>query len=83
LSKIEAIHAILEKLEDLLRLGRDLHLVLSFRLRLEETEGIADLIILSTDERIFTKLTAEDINAIDAKITEMIEALKEKALKLK
>jgi len=80
---IEEIRAKVEKLEDLLRLARDINAILRFRLYLEETGGVVDLIVFATGERIFTKLSPEEIDAIDKRIAEMIEGLIAKALKLK
>jgi len=81
--EIEKLRAKIENLNDLLRLARDIRIALDFKLRVLEAEGIVDLIIFSTEERIFTKLTAEDIDVIDERIAEMIENLIGKAVKLK
>jgi len=83
LSKTDEIRAKIEKLEDLLRLARDVRMALDFRYRLEETGGVVDLVVFATGERVFTKLSPEDLEAIDTRIIKMIDDLIAKAGTLK
>jgi len=83
LSKREEIRAKIRNLDDLLRLASDVRMALDFRDRLEETGGVVDLVVFATGERVFTKLSPEDLKAIDARITAMIDDLVVKAGKLK
>jgi len=79
LSEIEKIRAKIKKLDDLIRLAGDTHLALALRERLEETEGVVDLIVFTTHQRISTKLTQAELKAIDDKISELIADLIAKA----
>jgi len=82
LSKKEEIRAKIEMINDLLRLASDIRMALDFRYRLEETEGVVDLVVFATGERVFTKLSEADLQAIDKMISEMISNLVAKATTL-
>jgi len=82
LSKKEEIRAKIEMINDLLRLASDIRMALDFRYRLEETEGVVDLVVFATGERVFTKLSEADLQAIDKMISKMISNLVAKATTL-
>jgi len=82
LSKRQEIRAKIDKLDDLLRLASDLRRVLDFRNRVEETGGVVDLVVFATGERVFTRLSSEDLATIDTRIAKMIDDLITKANKL-
>ncbi|RLC69723.1 MAG: hypothetical protein DRI26_08550 [Chloroflexi bacterium] len=56
---------------------------MDFRLRLEETGGIADLLTFANGESVFTKLSPKDLVAIDARVEALITELSLKVEKLK
>ena len=74
---------LIEDLEDLMRLSRDVRMALDFRNRLDETGGVVDLVTFGTGESVFTTLSATDLAQVDSKIGKMIGALKAKAAELK
>jgi len=73
----------IEELDSLLRVARDLRMTLDLRQRLEEVGGVVDLAVLETEERISTKLSEADMEAIDRRIEAMINNLVTKAIRLK
>ena len=72
-----------EDLDNIMRLLRDIRMAVDFRERLKMTGGVADLVVFGTGERIFTRLSPDDIAAIDNKINQMINELVNRVNKLK
>ncbi len=74
---------LIERLEDLMRLARDISMILGFRNRLDETGGVVDLVAFGDGESVFTTLSPPDLAQIDTKVSKMIDDLVAKANKLK
>ena len=74
---------LIESLDDLMRLANDIRIALNFKDKLEESNGVADLLRFGSGESIFTKLSTNDLMAIDVKIAKFVNEFKARASELK
>ena len=74
---------LIEKLDSLMRLARDIRIALDFRSRLDETDGVVDLLVFGDGQSVFTRLSTADLAAVDARVSKMVGDLVAKADQLK
>ena len=74
---------LIEKLDSLMRLARDIRIALDFRSRLDETDGVVDLLVFGDGQSVFTRLSTADLAAVDARVSKMVGDLVAKANQLK